>query len=70
MSEGGGKKVVDKLVPGAGGFKVYEASRLTKSLDRIFPRGSKYPIFEVSGSNPYSSCVLGTETSNIGYLDP
>ena len=33
----------------------------------IYPRGSKYPIFEVSG--PFDG-FLGPESLNIGYLDP
>ena len=34
----------------------------------LVPRGSKYLIFEVSGSHP--NWLLEPETSNIGYLDP
>ena len=36
------------------------------------PRGSKYPIFEVSGSKqrPLRVWFLEPETLNIGYLDP
>ena len=37
----------------------------------LLPRGSKYPIFEVSGSeNIYPQWIFEPETSNTGYLDP
>ena len=59
----------ETYAPGAkrGGTQPLDRNKLAE----ILPRGSKYPIFEASGSkNQVCNGILEPDTSNIGYLDP
>jgi len=46
-SGGGGKKVVDKLVPGAGGFKVYEDYSVKLNQTNVDGNNNKYYIIQL-----------------------
>ena len=46
------------------GLRVYEV------MQDLYPRGSKYPMFEVSGPKTIPFTFWEPESLDIGYLDP
>ena len=62
-------RLLRKLQPGEAG-NVTPSKLLRHRMGQGMPRGSKYQIFEVSGSKtPYLQWPLGSESSTVRYLD-